>query len=112
MKEYIVKSSWHGGYSNGFVCVEIVNEETLNKLRKLIADEFSFWVDGWEGKHSETKIGLDSNDFVVLSDNPDDIAWFRKMFGEYVGNIHYSDYVMERAYDYGYFDEDETEEDD
>lgn len=107
-KEYLVRSSYYGYYSLGFVCIEIINEETMQQLNKLKKDNWSFYVHEWEGKHSEMYVELEDNDFVVISEDQEYIEYFRKLFGDYVGNIHYSDYVLERYYESeDYYEENE-----
>jgi hypothetical protein len=111
-KEYLVKSSFGGSYyGTGFVSVEIINEEKLNLLKKLVNNRFSFSVYNWEGKHSELAVRLDDNDFVVLTDKPEDIEAFRRIFGsDDVGNITYSDFVLDKYYDSEEYEEEEEEE--
>ncbi|MCR8994700.1 hypothetical protein [Brevibacillus laterosporus] len=104
-KEYLVKSECYINYSRGLISVEVIDEKTLEELRQLIQDKFSFYEYEIAGKHSEVKITLDENDFVVISEDIDDIATFKRLFGESVGNIKYSERVLDNAYEQGYFDD-------
>lgn len=94
-KEYLVKSSWSCRYSLGFESIEIVSEGTLKRLNELKQEKFTFFVREWAGKHSEGDVELNDDDFKIISESKEDIEWFRKMFGEYVGNICFSDCVLE-----------------
>lgn len=38
-KEYLIKSRYYGNYSKGFISVEVVNQETLDKLRLLVESD-------------------------------------------------------------------------
>lgn len=109
-KRYLVKSVSYTYYARGMICVEIVSQDKLDQLRKLVEAGFSFYEHEKAGKHSESHVQLDNSDFVIVSEDESDIATFERLFGSYVGNEHYSDYVLERAYDRGFFDDCETEE--
>jgi hypothetical protein len=111
-KEYLVKSSFGGSYyGTGFVSVEIINEDKLKLLQSLVEKRFSFHVYNWEGKHSELIVRLDHNDFVVLSDKPEDIEAFRRIFlSDEVGNITYSEFVLDKYYDSEEYEEEEEDD--
>ncbi|MCY9757670.1 hypothetical protein M5X00_25930 [Paenibacillus alvei] len=104
-KRYLVKSVVYMDYSRNSICVEIVTQSKLEQLRKLIEGEFSYYEYNKAGKHSESHVFIDEDDFVVLSEDINDINYFERLFGQYLGNVHYSDYVLEKAYDQGFFDD-------
>lgn len=106
-KEYLIKSECYGNYSRGFISVEVVNQETYERLQKLVVGEFSYTEYGKEGKHSESTMTIDDNDFVIVSEDVNDIIAFKRLFGNNLGNLNYSDYVLEKACERGFFDDDE-----
>ncbi|OME54105.1 hypothetical protein BSK59_16120 [Paenibacillus odorifer] len=110
-KKYLVKSHGYSYYARGMVCIEVVTQSKFDKLRRLVEAEFSYNEHEKAGKHSESRVSLeDGSDFVVVSEDINDIATFERLFGQYVGNEHFSNYVLEKAYDVGFFDEDEGDE--
>jgi hypothetical protein len=111
-KAYLIQSKGYGNYSRGFISVEVVNQDTLDKLKQLVEADFSFYEYETEGKHSESHVHLDDTDFVVISEDVNDIISFKRLFGDHLGNHNFSDYVLEKAYENGFFDNDEEGEDD
>lgn len=77
----------------------IVDEEEWKLLENKMKSNYTVYLGEVAGKHSAVNVELEENDFKILSEDPNEIAVFQKLFGNEFGNISIS-----------YFIEDEGEE--
>lgn len=80
-------------YANG-ISYELLSEEDFILLNDYIGKKI--YLGEIEGKHSEVNLTLETSDFEVISTDPNELAVFWKLFGNYVGAFSIIDTIKEQ----------------
>lgn len=93
--EYLVKGEHYSRWGTGVESYEILSQTEYDILCEAIANNYTFYVHEWSGKHSEELIDPSESITLITTDHSE-IATFRRLLGSSsIGNIGIASYIIE-----------------
>jgi hypothetical protein len=102
----VLVSFKHNTYHANVSAIYIMDVEDWKKIKFLQNEDEEIYLGDVAGKHSE--VYADADDFMLITNNEDEINTFRKLFGKTFGSYHPFDSAMEK-YENLTYEEDEEE---